>query len=225
MEENSQIDLFEILAELPELRDDDRRTLLKMASARSTDLALREQSQQAGVNQVAAQLATHIDEIEAIRLQMVAVAAAARVGDVSLLERFFGVEESRDDKGVLSSPPRTSAVEEFAGGLKSCFVMGVQVILMPAPRSNLHCWQILNALNKLSLSAARHRPWIIDCSAIVAQEALIYSSLLAYQKSFQKEHQGIKLIWVNPDSLPQLIYDRLVEEFKLERVGSHYFSK
>jgi hypothetical protein len=99
------------------------------------------------------------------------------------------------------------------------------VILLPQPRSNLHCWQILNALNKLYLSSARDKVWVIDCSALVAQEALIYSSLLGYQRSLKGEHQGLKLIWVRPDSLPHLIKEKMVDTFALERIGSHYFSR
>lgn len=230
MDGNNNLDLFEILAEMPSLKDGDRRTLLKLASARRVDLALRNHPRESPANQALTTLpdtlAKNIGEIEEIRIQMVAVAAAARLGDVSVLGKYFN-PESHDQRETINSngAAQKFAIEQFGGGVRSCRIFDSTVILLPEPRSNLHCWQILNALNKLYLSTGRSRLWIIDCSAITGAEALIYSSLLGYQKSLRGEHEGIKLIWLSPDSLPPLIAEKMVETFRLERIGSHLFSR
>jgi|GEM_PF-2147981 len=158
-----------------------------------------------------------LESIDQTRLQMVAVAAAARSRDVSLIETFMS-----QDPDVA---PPFGAIEQFAGGVKTCNAFGSQIIILPEPLTNLHCWQILNALNRIYLSAPRSGGWIVDCSAINAQEALIYSSLLGYKKALSREPGGLRLIWVHPDSLPPLIEHRLVTEFQLSKVGAHYFTR
>jgi hypothetical protein len=87
--ERGSLDLMEMLALMPSLKDGDRRTLLKMANLRRAELALRENLSGQSTKVVETSLSNDLDELEEIRVQMVAVPQLHALAMLGYLSSFL----------------------------------------------------------------------------------------------------------------------------------------
>lgn len=154
-----------------------------------------------------------LEQVQDVKLRMLAVAAAIPQGRGCLLEEW-----------AREAGPG-SAVQVFPSGVRTSVLFGVQVVLLPEVSSKRHCWEVLDSLNELSLSPDEPCDWVVDCSSLRHPEPLVISSLIGYQKSLRSVGRTARLIWLPMLAIPEGLLERVRSIFDLELLGNHLFSR